>query len=315
MSGSTGTLGPREWGYPNLGLLDTSDHGLSIDRAFEQALTFKVWAKLVPGTVTIVNDPFNYSNYSGWLHKCSYGLNRSIYNCTLSGMDSWQVIPFTLETFGISPLASKQAMTMNKRGKSINVDILPPFAPGQTSITTNLPDDYIERHWQYNTELVKKLNAFSNETQLIAACQSLYPFTYYHTGYWDDEEEAWDSGWYVYPSTRAFRLYFTVVQRIAGWDFKYEGVWSGDPPDAIYAKALAATTEAERIAFLNEYFPIIINSVSVAYDGASDEFWDLPVTQLYKCESFYITAQCGELSWYSDYMTHLWGTITMHPDY
>ena len=297
---------------PYVGIKDTSDHRVTLSRAFSEPLSFKVFVNIVPTSFFLGgenNERIAFRNLVVTNPGITYVGSTITLACPSVN---------SLADLGINLTSPQQIFNSSRYWVTIDRDLFPPFAAGQTQFATNLDDDEYEYSCMYNDVMRSTLADHGITAQRIF---DLYPPTFASADFSSVGVSIYND-WNGLPHMDLYHLYAVVhnnsyntySEQLRDYALNNVELRITDR-DAITAWQ-QATTDAAKFAWLQR-FVTLGYVMPDAEDEDEDEEPDKELTkQLAFCvraTSFYIEAECGGIKWRSDDLTGAWGTFTMHP--
>lgn len=281
---------------PYVGINDTSDHIVTLSRAFSKPLSFKAFVNLVP--TSFYPDTAVERNLVVGNSEVVCASNKPTLSCPSVN---------SLADLGLSLPSPQQVSYCISRWVTVERDLFPTFAAGQTQFATNLDDDEYEYSILLNDTMQSTLGDHGITAQRIF---DLYPPTFVSADFSRAESS-------IYNNTLEIYGIYAVVHNNS-YNTKYEQLidYRLDNFRLIVTNMEAitawqqATTDAAKFAWLQRFVPL-------SYAPPTEEQTDAPLYKklayCMRATSFYLEATDGEYTWRSDNLLLAFGDITFNP--
>lgn len=289
---------------PYVGINDTSDHWLTLSRAFSKPLSFKAFVNIEPTSFFL----------GGADNERIASRNLVITNprITYVGSTVGLACPSvnSLADLGLSLTSPQQVFNSLRYWVTVDRDLFPPFAAGQTQFRTNLDDDEHEYSCMYNDTMRSTLADHGITAQRIF---DLYPPTFASANFSGVTTEIYDDFMNLYHLYAVVHnnSYDTRLQRIQDYSLSNVQLHITDR-DAIAAWQ-QATTDAAKFAWLQRFVTLSYVLPGEDEDVDPDKELTKQLAFCVRATSFYLEATDGEYTWRTDNLQLAFGELTFNP--
>lgn len=280
---------------PYVGINDTSDHWLTLSRAFSKPLSFKAFVNIVPTSFFVTSAKRNLAITNPGI---TYTGSHIALSCPSVN---------SLADLGLSLPSPQQVFNSLRYWVTVDRDLFPPFAAGQTQWGTNLDDDEWEYSIMFNDTMRSTLADHGITAQRIF---DLYPPTFVSANF--SRVQAVSSG----DSMDLYQLY--AVVRNNSYDTNYEQIRDYQLDNFTLhitdREAIAAwqqaTTDAAKFAWLQRFVTL---GYVIPEDAEPDPELTKKLAYCVRATSFYLEATDGEYTWRTDNLQLAFGELTFNP--